>query len=395
MIFWLLAAAIAAAAVAPLLWPLLARRKPPAAGAPRGLSIFRDQLSEIDRDQELGLIGAAEATLAKREVERRLLAADAQERPCPPAGSRSIRSPALAIVILAPAFAVGLYLALGNPDMPDRPFAERQQATEEFTEDPAVLAAVEQLAERLEADPSDPRGWLVLGRSYAALRRWPEAATAYREAIARGEDAAETHAALGEVLVAGADGRVENAARQAFAAALERAPDEPRANFYAGLALAQDGKVEEALGVWNRQLANAPADAPWRPIVETQVARARATLGLPPATDEEAPPSEGPALEPAAPGPTAEEMAAASAMSPEEREVFIRSMVESLAARLKDGGGSLADWLRLANAYAVLGERKPGEEAVAEAEKLTQGLPESAPELDALKRLKARLASLP
>lgn len=393
MIFWLLAATVAVAAVAPLLWPLLARRKPPAAGAPRALSIYRDQLKEIARDHELGLIGTTEATLARREVERRLLASDAQH-PAPASG-RSLRAPALAIVALAPALAVALYLALGNPSLPGRPFAERQQATEDFTEDPAVLAAVEQLVARLESDPSDTRGWLLLGRSYAALRRWPEAATAYREAIARGEDTAEIYAALGEVLVAGADGRVEDPARQAFAAALERAPGEPRANFYAGLALAQDGKVEDALRIWNRQLAEAPADAPWRPIVESQVALARTTLGLPAASGEEARSPEEPGADSAAPGPSAEDMAAAAEMSPEAREAFIRSMVDSLAARLTDSGGNLADWLRLANAYAVLGERRPGEKALAEAEKLAQALPESAPERDTLKRLKARLADLP
>ena len=65
------------------------------------------------------------------------------------------------------------------------------------------------------------------------------------------------------------------------------------------------------------------------------------------------------------PGPTIEDVEAASKMTGEDRMAFIRSMVERLADRLKDEPNDLKGWQRLARAYQVLGEKEKAEDALA------------------------------
>jgi cytochrome c-type biogenesis protein CcmH len=60
-------------------------------------------------------------------------------------------------------------------------------------------------------------------------------------------------------------------------------------------------------------------------------------------------------------------MAAASQMTPEQRKAFIESMVERLAAKMKEEPENLEGWIRLANAYGVLEKRAEARAAWAEA----------------------------
>ncbi|MGB6170943.1 MAG: c-type cytochrome biogenesis protein CcmI, partial [Xanthobacteraceae bacterium] len=72
MVLWLIFAAMTAAAVFAVVWPL--GRKPSTGGGSDRL-VYQDQLAEIDRDRAAGLIGEAEAESARIEISRRLLAA--------------------------------------------------------------------------------------------------------------------------------------------------------------------------------------------------------------------------------------------------------------------------------------------------------------------------------
>ncbi len=68
-------------------------------------------------------------------------------------------------------------------------------------------------------------------------------------------------------------------------------------------------------------------------------------------------------------GPSAEDMAAAAQMSPEQRQAFIESMVERLAAKMKENPENIEGWIKLANAYRVLEKRDESRAAWAEAAK--------------------------
>ncbi len=410
MIFWLIAGALTALAIALLLLPLLRR---PGAGAPRAaydLGVYRDQLAEIEREAARGDLGAEQAAAARSEVERRLLAAAdaaASEGVTDPVPRRAATWGIAALVALGlPAAAIALYLTLGAAGVPSLPFAERPPPAPPA--EPALAGNMDdlaaRLATRLSQDPADRDGWLLLGRTYTELGHYDKAAQAYRMAIAHGFDEAETQSALGEVLVGQAGGEIGFEARRAFAAALERDPENPRARYYAGLALAQDDRLPAAIDVWVGLLRQSTADAPWRPVLTQQIRQAAARLGIAPpevaALPEVGPgtaPVRAPDLAPelAPRGPSAADVAAAREMSPDEQAAFIRSMVARLAERLETEPSDFQGWLRLARAYGVLGEPAKAETALVRADALVRDLPEDAPERAQLEQARRALPPSP
>jgi len=184
-----------------------------------------------------------------------------------------------------------------------------------------------------------------------------------------------------------AGGAVTPEARRLFESVNETRPDDPAALYYIGMADAQAGEPAAALETWEKLAAKTPADAPWRGDLIALMTRAAAELGvepkLPPEPSAEEMPSQlgeadrgqpsqvgeaGGAQPPqigeagrgqdaaAVPGPSADDMAAAGEMSPEERRAMIEGMVGRLAERLQDQPDDLEGWKRLALSYRVLGE---------------------------------------
>ncbi|WP_366554671.1 c-type cytochrome biogenesis protein CcmI [Aquibaculum sediminis] len=379
-LFWAVAAVLTALSVGALLHPLL-RRPAEASGeaAPEDreaydLHIYRDQLSEIDRDLARGVLTEREADAARLEVQRRLLAADRRREGgntksagAAPRRSTASRMAALAVVVVVPLGVLATYLSVGQPDLPSQPLAERSAEVEREGE---MREMVADLQRRLAENPDDVRGWQLLGRARAEMGDWEAAAEAYQEAVARGgAEQADLQSALGEALTAAAGGTVSPRAAAAFAAALEADPQEPRARYYTALALKQGGRVREALDLWLELAETTSRDAGWRPLLREQIVMAAEDLGLPLA--ELSIPA-GP--EPRG-GPMAEQEAAVEDMSPEEREAFIRSMVQGLADRLEQNPEDIDGWLRLVQARLVLGETDAALEALERAEPLVAELP--------------------
>jgi cytochrome c-type biogenesis protein CcmH len=264
-------------------------------------------------------------------------------------------------VIVALAVSLGaasLYWRLGSPGLADQPFASRAAETsvaEAGHDQRDLVASVAALAAKLEAEPQDAPGWLLLARSQAALQRWSDSAESYRRAAAL-TGAPEANVGAGEMLVMAAGNIVTPAAREAFAAVLKSDPGNPPARFYLGLADAQAGKPREALAAWQKLIEEAPREAPYRTMIRRQMAETAQAAGidLPPE-----PPSAG--------GPSADDVAAAASMTPEARQEMIRGMVAKLAARLEQTPNDAAGWLRLARAYGVLGETDKAVEAASRA----------------------------
>src|SRR5204863_6323500 len=137
-------------------------------------------------DLGAGAIPAAEHAVAQEELVHRLGAEIAKQPGAIEAGAT--RTPWIAIILLVavvPVASVLLYQILGNPGAIDA-----QIARPRFT-DQDLRAMVEQLAQRMQTHPEDPKGWLLLARSYAALGRYSDAATAFAEAAKRSPDDAQ------------------------------------------------------------------------------------------------------------------------------------------------------------------------------------------------------------
>jgi cytochrome c-type biogenesis protein CcmH len=246
MALWFMFALMTAAAIFAVLWPL--GRKPKMTTAGSDVVVYRDQLQEIDRDRSAGLIGEVEAEAARVEVSRRLLAA-AEAQPTAAEVSQSVwrrRAAALAALILLPIGALGLYLALGSPNVPGEP-ARARVNTPEGSQSIAVL--VSQIEAHLERNPNDGRGWEVLAPVYMRLGRFNDAVKARRNALTLNGDSADRQSGLGEALVGVANGVVTAEAKAAFERAVAQDSQNATGRYFLGLAAEQDGKPDEAASI--------------------------------------------------------------------------------------------------------------------------------------------------
>lgn len=363
MTLWFVFALMTAAAVFAVLWPLGRRRGAAATG--NDVAVYRDQLAEIDRDAASGLILPTDADTARIEISRRLLrAADRDQEPAPASGSTARRRvAAIAALVLLPVVAVGLYATLGSPELPAAPLAARVNAP---SASQSVASLVSQVEAHIERNPDDGRGWEVLAPVYLRLGRYDDAVKARARALALNGETAARQADLGEAKVAAANGIVTAEARQAFDRALVLDPQLLKAEFYLGLAAEQDGKRDEAARIWRAMLAGAPADAPWVDSVREALAR----IGAPDVAPEQKP---GAAVSSPQPGPSADDMAAAATLTPQQRQEMVSGMVARLAERLKTEGSDVEGWLRLMRAYTVLGERDKAVAATVDARRALAG----------------------
>src|SRR5262245_51387803 len=272
MTLWFLFALMTAAAVFAVLWPLRSGRVPAAAGS--DLAVYRDQLDEIERDHAAGLIGSGEAEAARVEVSRRLLAAadaanGARSSTVPAATLGRRRWTALAALIVLPLGAAAIYGALGSPDLPGQPLAERREQAEGRSL-PSLVAQVES---HLERNPEDGRGWEVVAPVYMRMSRFDDAVKARRNALRLLGSTAEREADYGEALIGAANGVVTADAKAAFERAIARDAEHVRARYYLGLSAEQDGNKEKAAGIFRDMQAKAPAGAPWAGFVRAALAR--------------------------------------------------------------------------------------------------------------------------
>ena len=348
---WIVAGVLTAALLALLLPTLLRTRVQD--GHAYDVAIYRDQLSEVLRDRERGLLGEDEASAAQREIERRLLAADAAARGRGRAATPPRRVLAAVIAVALPVVALPIYLQLGSPGLPDQPLSARAPAVPDGDTAQAIEALVARLAER----PDDAEGWAQLGRELLIARRYAAAAAALERATTLTEPHSVIVALYGEALVLAADGFVTEGARGAFNTVLANNPADPRARFYMALGSYQSGRREQALAEWLALAADSPANAPWMREVEARIRKLAAELGRDPDTVlAQRPPRPAVPQTVAGRGPTAADVAAMGQLTPEERAVRINAMVDGLEARLADQPDDLEGWRMLGRARLNLGD---------------------------------------
>ncbi|MDI3337412.1 c-type cytochrome biogenesis protein CcmI [Defluviimonas aestuarii] len=361
MLFWIISLALAAFLSATL---IRAHFRAGGSAGNADLQVYRDQLAEIDRDAARGVIDAGEAERTRIEISRRILEADRTSSAAETAGRGGLLFPAL-LIGAAVAGAAGLYLSLGAPGYPDLPISERVARAEAFkAERPSQAEAEAQttlppapepdatyadligkLRIAVTDNPDDPTGQRLLARNEAGLGNYTAAATAQHKLIELlgAEATAGDYATLADIYVLATAGYVSPEAEAALKAALERDPKNGTARFYTGLMWAQTGRPDLAFRFWQSLLDEGPEEAPWIAPIRSQIDLVARAAGV-----DYTPPSVR--------GPDADDIAAASEMSAEDRQAMIRTMVEGLAERLATEGGPAEEWARLISSLAVLGE---------------------------------------
>jgi cytochrome c-type biogenesis protein CcmH len=230
-------------------------------------AIYRDEFAELERDLAEGALSQADYEQARAELQRRLL-----EDSDTPAASAAATAPSrklpVALLLALPLAAAMLYLALGNPAALNPPPPERR-----FTADD-IERMVAGLAEKLEKEPGNLQGWVMLARSYKAMGRLADAAQAYEHAgsLVAGNadlllDYADTQAS-----VSGFNDKV----RQLIDQAIELEPNHPMGLWLRGTAAYDAKQYGRALADWERLLKQLPPDSEDAKVLQANIAEVRA-----------------------------------------------------------------------------------------------------------------------
>lgn len=247
------------------------------------IAVYRDQLSELEADLQNGIISKDQYAQDRDEIERRLLedtatAAAAKQKPA--AALPANRSTAYALAFGIPLIAVIFYLQIGNPKsisdpesagvtppQAGAPSGERTQAQ--------IEASVASLAKRLQSNPSDTQGWIMLARSYASMERFGEAAGAYAKATQLQPNDADLWTDYAFVSAMAAGQRLEGHPTELINQALKIDPENAKALQLAGSAAFQAKDYKKAIEYWERVLNKAPAGSELAKLITGRIDEAK------------------------------------------------------------------------------------------------------------------------
>jgi cytochrome c-type biogenesis protein CcmH len=244
---------VVAAFILPPLWLGLRAPKAKASRKEANIAIFRDQLQELETEKTEGMLATTDFEQAHRELQRRLLEdvePDAAATQAAPASYGPSRKMAIAILLLLPVLALLGYGILGKPQAldPMQTVAQPKMTPEQ------ISGMVAKLAERMQANPDDMQGWLMLARSYKTMGRYEEAAEAYGKAAKLVNEDPELLASYAETLAMASGKGLTGKAGQLIARALKLDPQHPHSLFLAGAAAMEAGDKKQAIAYWEALL---------------------------------------------------------------------------------------------------------------------------------------------
>ncbi len=343
MVIWIILLLMTAAAVMAVLWPLSRHRAVSAQQLDPDTQFYREQIAEIERDRERGVLLDSEAEAAKAEAGRRLLratgmTADTYAALGEPALRRRRAASTLALSMI-PILALALYGAYGSPHLMANPPEQQAQQPGGNLD---LMTAVAQIEGHLAKNPQDGRGWEVVAPVYFRMGRIDDAVKAYEAALRYLGPSPERLSNYGETMVLAKDGLVSSQAQAAFEQAVQMDANAFKARYYLAVAAEQDGRRDKAKQAYTELLALSPEGAPWADAVKQRLA----SLGV-------------------------EQPVAGQGEAPQIGAEDIARMVSGLAERIEAQGGSPEEWARLIRSYTVLGQR---DKAMAVAARARQAL---------------------
>ena len=340
MAFALAALALCCIAALAAAWPLLRGSQGGDDAREGEAAALRALLAENEAEREAGRIAPVEAEAARAEIGRRLIALERERHARHAVGSGRLVPIGAALAV--PVAALGLYALTGSPGLvasaPEPPRIETREQAE------AALATAEAA---LRENPDDTAGWLAVAPVYRSLGRTADALEAYANVLpaVQGRERGLVLAEMAE-LEASRDGRIGDTARARLAEAVALDPANQKAALLLAVHAEETMPPKRAAVVWRNLVERFRPQAPeWLPAVEARIARLEAGA---------------PAVQPE----VAERAAALAALPEAERQQAVQGMVDQLAARLEAEPNDAEGWLRLANAYRVLGRGGEAGEAL-------------------------------
>ena len=267
ILFWCIVSVMTLLILGLLLWPLLKRTTKAAAGEQeKTLSIFRQQFAELEQDRANGVLTDELYQQARRELERRLLEETGSTETTPSRAQRQVssRPVAFALAVIVPTFSGLLYWQLGNPlamtQPPASSLSAQGGADDAHPSTESLEALIEQLKQKMEQNPNDGTGWVLLARSYVGMGRNAEAVQVFEKAVALIPNDAQLLADYADILGVVHGRKLEGKPEVLIQQALKIDPRNVKALMLSGTVAFNRKDFARAAKDWEIARSNLPAD---------------------------------------------------------------------------------------------------------------------------------------
>ena len=253
------------------------------------LQIFRHRLNELETEKSQGMIDQQTVDALKIESAKTLFSDWGEQSSA--VATKASKTPYISLLaLLIPLSAVLIYNQLGRYELVDYVEQTAPQAAAS-TSDEDDLALIDQLAERLEANPDRLEGWLLLGRSYRSIGRAEEALAAYQRGRSYLPGSLPLLIAEVEMHFYMSRGRADQTVSQLIEQGLQAQPDNARLLLYQGLALFQRGEGERAVAQWQALIKDVDPESAMYAQLKTVIEQGQAQLAQTAAEPDLTPPS--------------------------------------------------------------------------------------------------------
>lgn len=286
IVFWLVCGVLIMIALAFILPPLgqSQQTSSPNVDEAVNLAVYRDQISELDSERQKGVLSDLQYQQDRNDIERRLLEDVSELNELPKSRSKvSSRGVVYATAIALPVLAVLLYLRIGNVAS----FSTSTTLTDNVAQSKApnlgssmrsqerIEENVAVLAQRLEQNPDDAQGWIMLARSYNTLEKYSQAAAAYAKATTLKPGDADLWADYAFVAAMANGKSLQGQPSEFITKALAIDPENPKALELAGSAAFEAKNYKQAVEYWEKLSGKTPPDSELGQILAKRVLEAK------------------------------------------------------------------------------------------------------------------------
>lgn len=237
-------------------------------------AIYREELDKLEAERNTGFITEADYEIAHAEMRQRLFQDTNEEDDLATLGST--KKTAIGICIFIVLISSGLYFSFGDV------YRVAQKNSETPMNQEGVEKMVTEFAAKMEKDPSNLQGWVMLARSYRILGRNEDAVKAYERAGSFVDSDPQLLADYADTLAANANGNFAGKPLRLINQALKLDPNNLMALWLSGTAAFSTGNYRSAVQTWEKLASQLPPNSEEIKMIEGSIAEARSKGGLGP-----------------------------------------------------------------------------------------------------------------
>lgn len=250
------------------------------------IAIYRDQMAELDADLSNDVLSKEQYEKSKQELQKRMLqdvnvSGTRSDTDASPSKARGLVT-AVVIMLAIPLTAVSLYMTIGDTRglLPQSQLANATQFHSEnmggMSQGHAeIKSVVDNLVARLQDNPEDIEGWVMLGRTYAIMGQYQQASATYAKLVEMIPDNAQLLSDYADVLAMTNNGSLIGKPAELITQALSIDPEYPKALALAGTVEFEKENYEQAANYWQRLVALIPEDSQLATSVTSSIEQAR------------------------------------------------------------------------------------------------------------------------